>query len=143
MHERIRIADRAREPGVSLRVIAAELGCPVSTISRELDRNQQSEGTCQPYAAHEGVAGRRGPAQGRQAGRGSGVAGHRPGWAGCAVEPAADRLPAAPRPWSNAPPGQNPGIGRPATNLSTSRPACGQVSADGPAPRAAPPGHQG
>jgi IS30 family transposase len=57
--ERIRIADRVRESGVSLRVIAAELGRPVSTISRELDRNQQPDGTYHPHAAHELAAGRR------------------------------------------------------------------------------------
>ncbi|MGW3963894.1 helix-turn-helix domain-containing protein [Amycolatopsis sp. NPDC005003] len=37
MQERIRIADRVRRPGVSLRAIASELGRPVSTVSRELD----------------------------------------------------------------------------------------------------------
>ncbi|MEV4149472.1 helix-turn-helix domain-containing protein [Amycolatopsis sp. NPDC049691] len=46
LHERIRIADRAREPGISLRMIAAEPGRPVSTVSRELHRNQQPDGTC-------------------------------------------------------------------------------------------------
>jgi len=57
--ERVRIADRVREPGVSLRMIAAELGRPVSTISRELDRNQQPDGTYQPHAAHERATARR------------------------------------------------------------------------------------
>ncbi|MDX3189075.1 IS30 family transposase [Streptomyces sp. MN03-5084-2B] len=59
LQERIRIADRVREPGVSLRAIAAELGRPVSTISRELDRNQQPDGTYQPHAAHERATVRR------------------------------------------------------------------------------------
>ncbi|OXM59044.1 IS30 family transposase, partial [Amycolatopsis vastitatis] len=59
LEERIRIADRVREPGVSLRAIAAELGRPVSTISRELDRNQQPDGTYQPHAAHEMATARR------------------------------------------------------------------------------------
>ncbi|MET7991066.1 IS30 family transposase [Amycolatopsis sp. NPDC005232] len=57
--ERIRIADRVRQPGISLRTIAAELGRPVSTIARELHRNRQSGGTYQPHAAHELAAGRR------------------------------------------------------------------------------------
>ncbi|ADJ50735.1 transposase [Amycolatopsis mediterranei S699] len=57
--ERIRIADRIRQPGTSLRMIAAELGRPVSTISRELDRNQQPDGTYQPHAAHGLAAARR------------------------------------------------------------------------------------
>ncbi|MGW4061101.1 helix-turn-helix domain-containing protein [Amycolatopsis sp. NPDC004747] len=57
--ERIRIADRVREPGVSLRAIAVELGRPVSTITRQLVRSQQPDGTYQPYAAHERAAARR------------------------------------------------------------------------------------
>ncbi len=57
--ERIRIADRVREPGGSLRAIAAELGRPVSTITRELARNQHPDGTYQPHAAHEKAAARR------------------------------------------------------------------------------------
>ncbi|MEV6898097.1 IS30 family transposase, partial [Amycolatopsis sp. NPDC051372] len=57
--ERILIADRIRQPGVSLRVIAAELGRPVSTITRELHRNQQPDGGYHPHAAHEMAADRR------------------------------------------------------------------------------------
>jgi IS30 family transposase len=59
LHERIAIADRVRQPGVSLRSIAVELGRPVSTITRELDRNQQPDGSYQPHQAHEMAAGRR------------------------------------------------------------------------------------
>ncbi|MGW4061525.1 transposase [Amycolatopsis sp. NPDC004747] len=59
LEERIRIADRVREPGISLRAIAAELGRPVSTITRELHRNQHPDGTYQPHAAHEQAATRR------------------------------------------------------------------------------------
>ncbi|MGW5719026.1 helix-turn-helix domain-containing protein [Amycolatopsis sp. NPDC003865] len=51
LDERGRIADRVREPGVSLRAIAAELGRPVSTISRGLDRNQQPNGVYPPGSA--------------------------------------------------------------------------------------------
>ncbi|MFI5606176.1 helix-turn-helix domain-containing protein [Amycolatopsis sp. NPDC051903] len=39
--ERIRITDRVRRPGMSLRTIAAELNRPVSTITREVRPNQQ------------------------------------------------------------------------------------------------------
>ncbi len=59
LDERIRIADRLHQPGISLRMIATELGRPVSTISRELGRNQQPDGTYQPHAAHERAAERR------------------------------------------------------------------------------------
>jgi IS30 family transposase len=59
LEERGRIADRVREPGVPLRAIAVELGRPVSTISRELGRNQQPDGTYQPHAAHETATVRR------------------------------------------------------------------------------------
>jgi len=59
LHERTWIADRVRQPGISLRKIAAELGRPVSTVSRELDRNQQPNGTYQPHVAHERAAARR------------------------------------------------------------------------------------
>jgi transposase len=59
LHERIVIADRVRQPGMSLRGIATELGRPVSTITRELGRNQQSDGTYQPHHAHERAAARR------------------------------------------------------------------------------------
>jgi IS30 family transposase len=59
LDERILIADRVRQPGVSLRGVATELGRPVSTITRELDRNQQPDGTYQPHRAHEMAAARR------------------------------------------------------------------------------------
>src|SRR5882762_2842585 len=59
LHERIVIADRVREPGMSLRDIATELGRPVSTITRELDRNQQPDGTNQPHQAHKMALARR------------------------------------------------------------------------------------
>jgi IS30 family transposase len=59
LDERVRIADRVRQPGISLRAIAAELGRPVCTISRELERNQQPDGTYQPHAAHELATARR------------------------------------------------------------------------------------
>ncbi|MGW4060321.1 helix-turn-helix domain-containing protein [Amycolatopsis sp. NPDC004747] len=36
LEERIRIADRVRQPGISLRAIAAELGRPVSTARNRL-----------------------------------------------------------------------------------------------------------
>ncbi|QKV78341.1 helix-turn-helix domain-containing protein [Amycolatopsis sp. Hca4] len=57
--ERVVIADRVREPGVSLRAIAAELGRPVSTITRELARNQHPDCTYQPHTAHERATARR------------------------------------------------------------------------------------
>jgi IS30 family transposase len=44
---------------ISLRMIATELGRPVSTISREPGRNQQPDGTYQPHAAHELATARR------------------------------------------------------------------------------------
>ena len=59
LDERILIADRVLRPGVSLRAIAVEVGRPVSTITRELGRNQQPDGTYQPHRAHELAAGRR------------------------------------------------------------------------------------
>jgi IS30 family transposase len=59
LDERIVIADRIHHPGVSLRAIATELGRPVSTISRELDRNQQPEGIYQPHHAHTMAVARR------------------------------------------------------------------------------------
>ena len=59
LDERIRIADRIHQPGMSLRTTATELGRPVSTIARELDRNQQPDGTYRPHQAHERAAQRR------------------------------------------------------------------------------------
>jgi IS30 family transposase len=59
LRERIVIADRVRQPGVSLRDIATGLGRPVSTITRELDRNQEPDGIYQPHQAHERAAARR------------------------------------------------------------------------------------
>lgn len=59
LHERIVIADRVRQPGVSLRAIAVQLDRPVSTISRELGRNQQPDGSYQPHQAHARAAVRR------------------------------------------------------------------------------------
>jgi transposase, IS30 family len=56
--ERIVIADAWRED-VSLREIGRRLRRPVSTISRELKRNQQSDGTYRPHAAHQLAAARR------------------------------------------------------------------------------------
>jgi IS30 family transposase len=56
--QRVVIADR-RQAGISMRQIATELGCPVSTVSREIRRNQQPDGTYQPYAAHELAVARR------------------------------------------------------------------------------------
>nr|WP_198151999.1 IS30 family transposase [Kibdelosporangium sp. MJ126-NF4] len=56
--QRVMIADRSRA-GISIRKIAAELGCQASTISRELRRNQQPDGTYQPYAAQGLAAARR------------------------------------------------------------------------------------
>ena len=57
--ERILIADRIHQPHRSVRSIARELGRPVSTITRELGRNQQPDGTYQPHQAHEQAAARR------------------------------------------------------------------------------------
>ena len=59
LHERLVIADRVRQPGVSLRSVAVELGRPVATISRELSRNRQPDGTYQPHQAHQMTALRR------------------------------------------------------------------------------------
>lgn len=59
LDERNLIADRVRQAGTSLRMIAAELGRPVSTISRELARNQQPDGTYHPHAAHGMATARR------------------------------------------------------------------------------------
>jgi transposase, IS30 family len=57
--ERLVIAD-LRRSGSSLRVIAAELGRAVSTISRELRRNRRlSTGEYQPHTAHRMAAARR------------------------------------------------------------------------------------
>ena len=56
--ERILIADLRRE-GVSLREIGRRLGRPVSTVSRELGRNQQPDGTYRPHIAHQAAAARR------------------------------------------------------------------------------------
>jgi transposase-like protein len=49
--ERLMIADRLRAH-TSVRSIARELRRPASTISREKHRNQQPDGTYQPYRAH-------------------------------------------------------------------------------------------
>jgi IS30 family transposase len=59
--EREQIAD-LRAAGASMRAVAAVLGRPASTISRELARNtdqQQPDGVYRPYAAHRAAAGRR------------------------------------------------------------------------------------
>jgi IS30 family transposase len=56
--ERILIADLRRE-GVSVREIGRRLGRPASTISREVTRNQQSDGTYRPHIAHRVAAARR------------------------------------------------------------------------------------
>ncbi len=57
--ERERIAD-LRAVGASIRAVAAALGRPPSTISRELDRNSDLDGSYRPYAAHRAAAARRG-----------------------------------------------------------------------------------
>ena len=56
--EREQIAD-LRAGGASVRAVAAVLGRPPSTISRELDRNTGLDGRYLPYAAHRATAGRR------------------------------------------------------------------------------------
>jgi transposase, IS30 family len=56
--ERERIAD-LRAGGASMQAVAAVLGRPASTISRELVRNTEADGTYRPYAAHRAAAGRR------------------------------------------------------------------------------------
>jgi transposase, IS30 family len=59
--ERERIAD-LRAGGASMHAVAAVLGRPASTISRELARNtdpDDPDGTYRPYAAHRAAAGRR------------------------------------------------------------------------------------
>ena len=56
--ERERIAD-LRAGGASMHAVAAVLGRPASTISRELARNTEADGTYRPYAAHRAAAGRR------------------------------------------------------------------------------------
>ncbi|GHG17838.1 helix-turn-helix domain-containing protein [Amycolatopsis bullii] len=96
--ERIRIADGVRQPGMPLRMVAVELGRPVSTISRELVRNQQSDGSYQPHAAHELATGRRArPKIGKLAAIRRLRAIVEDG-VGRAVEPAADHPLASPRP---------------------------------------------
>jgi transposase, IS30 family len=58
--ERIHIADRLREPGVSIRAIAAELGRAPSTISRETRRNAHPDtGDYRPFAAGRRAEARR------------------------------------------------------------------------------------
>jgi len=52
LDERILIADLDRE-SVSLREIGRRLERPASTISRELTRNQQANGTYRPHTAHQ------------------------------------------------------------------------------------------
>ena len=59
--EREQIAD-LRADGASIRAVAAVLGRPPSTISRELTRNTDPtgpDGVYRPYAAHRAAAGRR------------------------------------------------------------------------------------
>lgn len=58
--ERERIRDLSA-PGASLRKIAAALGRPVSTVSREIVRNSTPDGNYQRYAAHRAAAARRPP----------------------------------------------------------------------------------
>jgi transposase len=57
--ERLVIADRVRQPGVSPRAIATELGRSLSTITREVNRNHQPDGVYQPHQAHALAAARR------------------------------------------------------------------------------------
>jgi IS30 family transposase len=57
--ERILIADRLRDPTISLRSIAREVGRAASTISREKRRNQLPDGEYRPHAAHRCAAARR------------------------------------------------------------------------------------
>jgi transposase, IS30 family len=59
--ERERIAE-LRAGGATIRAVAATLGRPPSTVSRELDRNTEPddpEGAYRPYAAHRAAAARR------------------------------------------------------------------------------------
>jgi IS30 family transposase len=56
--EREQVADLRRD-GRSIRQIAAELGRPASTISRELRRNCDEHGRYLPHAAHRAAARRR------------------------------------------------------------------------------------
>jgi IS30 family transposase len=56
--ERERIAD-LRAGGASIQSVAAALGRPASTVSRELTRNADSDGVYRPYAAHRAAAARR------------------------------------------------------------------------------------
>jgi IS30 family transposase len=58
--ERIHIADRLREPGVSVRAVAAELDRSPSTISREIRRNAHPQtGDYRPFAAGRRAEARR------------------------------------------------------------------------------------
>jgi IS30 family transposase len=56
--ERERIAE-LRAGGATIRAVAATLGRPPSTVSRELDRNSDPDGSYRPYAAHRAAAARR------------------------------------------------------------------------------------
>ena len=56
--EREQITD-LRAAGASIQSVAAVLGRPASTISRELTRNADSDGVYLPYAAHRAAADRR------------------------------------------------------------------------------------
>jgi transposase, IS30 family len=56
--ERERIAE-LRAAGASKRAVAAVLGRPASTVSRELARNTDSDDAYRPYAAHRAAAARR------------------------------------------------------------------------------------
>jgi IS30 family transposase len=56
--ERERIAE-LRAGGATIRAVAAALGRPPSTVSRELDRNSDPGGSYRPYAAHRAAAARR------------------------------------------------------------------------------------
>jgi IS30 family transposase len=56
--ERERIAD-LRAAGTPIRAVAAALGRPASTVSRELIRNTDRDGTYRPYAAHRAAVARR------------------------------------------------------------------------------------
>jgi IS30 family transposase len=94
--ERIVIADRVRD-NASIRSIARELGRPACTVSREIRRHRHPDGTYRPYAAPQRAAARRTRPPTEHAGHRPRVAGVRPGWAGPAVEPTADRPTAAPR----------------------------------------------
>ena len=56
--EREQVAD-LRAAGASIRAVAAALGRPPSTVSRELARNSDPDGAYRPYAAHRAAAARR------------------------------------------------------------------------------------